>query len=88
MSTSPGSNRRALVWFLVLILFVVHQDWWWWDNRTLVLGFLPIGLFYHALFSIAAAGVWALANTFAWPEEIEAWAAAGDPDTPDQGGQG
>jgi len=78
MSTSPGSQGRLLVWFLVFALFLLHQDFWWWDNRTLVLGFLPLGLFYHAVFSVAAGVVWALANTLAWPEHIEEWAAEGD----------
>jgi len=78
MSTSPGFQGRWLVWFLVCALFLLHQDFWWWDNRTLVLGFLPIGLFYHAVFSLAAGVVWALANKLAWPEHIEEWAAEGD----------
>jgi len=64
----------------VVALFVLHQDFWWWDNRTLVLGFMPIGLFYHMIFSIAAGLTWALANKLAWPEEIEAWAAEGEGD--------
>ncbi|QNN21653.1 DUF3311 domain-containing protein [Planctomycetales bacterium ZRK34] len=65
---------RKIVWLLVIALFVLHQDFWFWDNRTLVFGFLPIGLFYHAMFSFAAAGVWLLAVKFAWPDEIEQWA--------------
>ena len=74
----PNRNGRLLIWFLVLALFVLHQDFWLWDNKTLVLGFLPIGLFYHAAFSLAAACVWALAIKLAWPAEIEAWAEQGD----------
>ena len=41
-------------------------------------GFLPIGLAYHALFSLAAGLVWYLAVRFAWPAELEAWADQGD----------
>ena len=78
MSAFPGPQGRSLVWFLVLALFVLHQDLWWWDSRTLVLGFMPVGLFYHATFSVAASLVWALANKLAWPEHIEEWAAAGE----------
>ena len=80
MRSSSLSRGRALVWCLVLALFVLHQDFWWWDSRALILGFMPIGLFYHAAFSVAAGVVWALANKLAWPEEIEAWASddAGD----------
>ena len=67
---------QYVVWILALVLFVLHQDFWYWDDRTLVFGFLPIGLAYHILFSVAAAAVWALAVKFAWPETTEQEAAA------------
>lgn len=66
---------RKLVWILVLILLVIHQDFWFRDDRSLVFGFMPIGLAYHALFSIAAACVWTMAVKFAWPTRVENWAA-------------
>lgn len=65
---------RKFVWMLVGVLFVLHQDFWWWDDRSLVFGFMPIGLFYHMVFSLAAAGVWVLAVKCAWPSHIEEWA--------------
>jgi len=69
---SPG---RVIVWTLFVALFVLHQDWWWWDDATLVLGgTLPVGLAWHAGFSIAAAALWLLAVKAAWPSEVEAWA--------------
>jgi|GEM_PF-345531 len=71
-STTPGSRR--LVVMLFALLFVLHHDFWWWADRRLVFGFLPIGLFYHALFSLVAGGLWALASQFAWPDELEHWA--------------
>ena len=61
MTTPRRSPLFPLVWVLVVLLAIVHQDLWWWDDRTLVLGFLPLGLGYHALFSIACAITWALA---------------------------
>jgi hypothetical protein len=87
MAAATSHKGRLLVWGLVAVLFVMHQDCWFWDNRTLVFGFLPIGLFYHALFSLAAGLTWALANNFAWPEEIEAWAAEGDERLSSEGGR-
>ena len=63
-----------VVWGLVILLAILHQDLWLWDNRTLVLGFLPMGLFYHAVFSIACAIVWAMAVKFCWPSHLEEWA--------------
>ena len=65
------SSRAAAA--LVLILFVAHQDVWFWrDARPLVLGFLPIGLFYHAAFTIACAVVLGLLVKLAWPAHLEA----------------
>ena len=65
---------KCVVYSLVVILAVLHQDFWNWDNASLVFGFLPVGLAYHALFSVLAAIVWAMAVKFAWPTRIEAWA--------------
>lgn len=56
------------VWGLVLLLIVLHQDNFFWHDDTLVLGFLPIGLFYHACLSVAAAVTWFLGTKFAWPD--------------------
>ena len=65
-------NGRALVLYLaVLALCVLHQDFWWWDEaEPLVFGFLPVGLAWHLGISIAAALVWFLMVTVAWPREL------------------
>lgn len=54
-------------------LYLLHQDFWFWNAaRPLVFGFLPVGLFYHALYSLAVAALmWALVR-FAWPAHLEA----------------
>lgn len=62
---------NKVVWGLVALLIVIHQDVWFWEDRTLLFGFLPIGLAYHAGISIAAAVTWYLATIYCWPEEIE-----------------
>ena len=85
MSSSSTVGRRV-VWLLVAVLFVIHQDFWWWDSKFLVLGFMPIGLFYQAAFSVVAAAVWALATRLAWPTEIEAWAAEVETENTNKGG--
>ena len=66
------------IWIIFVVLFVLHQDFWNWDNTGLVFGFMPVGLAYHAGFSLAAALLWAAALKFAWPSEIEAWADEAD----------
>ena len=42
---------RALV---VALVYAMHQDFWFWRSaRPLVFGFLPVGLFYHAAYTLA-----------------------------------
>lgn len=55
-------------------MFLAHQDFWWWDDSSLVFGFLPVGLAYHALFSIGCALLGWLVIIKAWPTELEAFA--------------
>ena len=74
MSRPARTSRGRWVWGLVVLLALVHDDFWYWDDPTLVFGFLPIGLAYQAGLSVAAAVVWALVMTFAWPSHIEEWA--------------
>jgi hypothetical protein len=63
---------KYVVWGLVFALIVLHQDNWLWEDGTLVFGFLPIALLYHAGISLAAALTWLLATKYAWPEGLEA----------------
>ena len=60
---------------LVIALFAsLHQDFWFWrEARPLVFGFMPIGLFYHAAFTVACAGLmWWLVRTM-WPGHLDRW---------------
>ena len=63
---SSGGAGPRVVWGLVIALAILHYDFWYWDDRTLVLGFLPVGLAFHALFSLACGLTWAAATRFAW----------------------
>jgi len=65
---------RTVVWLLVLTCAILHYDPWYWDDRSVVFGFMPVGLAYHAGLSVVSAIVWALAVRFAWPSKVEAWA--------------
>ena len=62
---------KIFIWGLVLLLLILHQDNWFWEDDTLVFGFMPIGLFYHACISISASVTWFLATKFIWPKELE-----------------
>ncbi len=72
-------TKRNLIYVALIVLGLIHQDFWFWDNPTLIFGFLPIGLAYHAFYSLLAAFVWFLALKYAWPADIEAF-AEGDSD--------
>lgn len=61
---------KKVVWGLVVLLIIMHQDFWFWDDRTLLFGFMPIGLAYHAGISLAAAFTWFLATIYCWPKEL------------------
>ena len=74
MSKSGRSRSWWIIPAAIVLLAVLHQDFWFWDDRTLVFGFLPMGLAYHALYSIAAAALWFAAIRLAWPVHIEQWA--------------
>ena len=64
--------RRALLVLAVVVLYALHQDIWFWRTaRPLVFGFMPIGLFYHACFSVAAALLLGALVRWAWPGHLE-----------------
>ena len=79
--------KHRLLAAAVVALYLLHQDVWFWNTaRPLVLGFLPIGLFYHAAYSVAVAVLmWALVS-YAWPSRLEhdteATAEADQPPSP------
>ena len=70
----------------VAALYLLHQDIWFWEQaRPLIFGFLPIGFFYHAVYSLAAAALmWALIR-FAWPQHLETEAEGASAPAPGDG---
>jgi hypothetical protein len=64
--------RRFLPAALVVAAFLLHQDQWFWTAATpLAFGVLPPGLWYHALYALACAGLmWYLAWAI-WPAHLE-----------------
>ncbi|TWT75188.1 DUF3311 domain-containing protein [Allorhodopirellula solitaria] len=74
LSSSPAQTSRRGPWIiaaLVILLLILHQDNWFWTDGTLVFGFLPIGLFWHACISIGASLTWFLSTKIAWPIDPE-----------------
>jgi hypothetical protein len=64
--------KTALSVLLVAALYVLHQDFWFWRQaRPLVFGVLPIGLAYHAAFTVATSVVLAVLVKLLWPVALE-----------------
>ena len=63
--------KSILLVVAVAGLYILHQDIWFWRSSYLVFGFVPIGLFYHGVFAIAAALLMWLLVTYAWPSHLE-----------------
>ena len=59
--------KRLVFWIALLAVVVLHHDWWFWNDGRLVFGFVPVGLAYHSLISLAAGGLWAFAAFYAMP---------------------
>ena len=71
-----GTWHRSIAFLpvaiITVIVYALHQDVWFWRTaRPLVFGFLPIGLFYHAAYTVATSGLlWVLVRTH-WPAHLE-----------------
>ena len=64
--------KRLLLICAVIALYLLHQDFWFWKTASpLVLGFLPIGLFYHLVYTLAVAAMMWLLVKLAWPSHLE-----------------
>jgi hypothetical protein len=58
--------------FLTVVLIVVHQDLWNWAKaKPELFGFLPVGIWYHGLFCVAASVVLWMWGAFLWPSHLE-----------------
>jgi hypothetical protein len=69
--------KPILLTLLVLAVYALHQDFWnWRETHPIVFGFLPIGLAYHAAYSILAAVMMAVLVRFIWPKHLESAEAA------------
>jgi hypothetical protein len=64
--------KTLLLTLLIVGFYFLHQDFWNWKRaEPLVFGFLPIGLAYHAAYSVLAAVLMAILVKFAWPKHLE-----------------
>ena len=64
--------KKTLLGLATLALYLLHQDFWLWRSaRPFGLGFLPIGLVYHAVYCLLAALLMWLLVRHAWPAQLE-----------------
>jgi hypothetical protein len=64
--------KKFLLFILIVAVYVAHQDIWnWTKSAPMLFGFLPIGLAYHAGYSIVCAILMAVLVKFAWPKHLE-----------------
>jgi uncharacterized oligopeptide transporter (OPT) family protein len=65
-------TRAILLSLLAAVVYLLHQDCWnWKEYQPLIFGFLPVGLAYHAAYSIVAAIMMAAFVKWAWPKHLE-----------------
>ena len=57
---------------LTCLLFLAHQDFWFWlTAKPLLFGFLPVGLAYHAFYTLAVSALMLLLCRWAWPAHLD-----------------
>jgi hypothetical protein len=78
-STAVEPTVKKLLYLCIAVLFLLHQDFWFWNDATLVFGFVPVGLFYHVLYTFAASALMFALTRLAWPTHLEEEAHASAP---------
>ena len=76
--------KKALLILATLAVYVLHQDIWFWRQaRPLLFGFVPVGLAYHVLYTLAVSFAMWLLVRYAWPGHLEPDGGAADGARPD-----
>jgi hypothetical protein len=64
--------QSPLLFLLIVAVYAAHQDVWNWRKAgPMLFGFLPVGLAYHAAYSMAAAVLMAILVKCAWPKGLD-----------------
>jgi len=62
--------RKALLLVAVIGMYRLHQDVWFWRTaQPIVAGVFPIGLAYHAAYTVAVSFLMLAVVKLAWPKE-------------------
>jgi hypothetical protein len=74
-------GRGILLTLLVVALVVLHQDYWnWGEYKPLWFGFVPVGLWYQALYCVICSLLMWLLVLMVWPRHLETLEGPGTPD--------
>ena len=58
--------------FVIALLYVLHQDFWFWRTaHPLVFGFLPVGLAYHAAYTLGISVLMLYLVRWHWPFHLD-----------------
>jgi hypothetical protein len=64
--------KHVLLAIACVALYLLHQDFWFWRTaRPLIFGFFPIGLFYHAGYTVAVSLLMWVLVRYAWPAHLD-----------------
>lgn len=69
--------KRALFWFCMFILILLHQDYWQWGKTEMVFGLIPYPLAYHMALSLILVVFWSVAVRVFWPTDSPAEVTSG-----------
>ena len=62
----------AIAALITAFVYLLHQDFWFWRSaRPLVFGFLPIGLAYHAFYTVGVSLLMLYLVRRHWPSHLE-----------------
>jgi hypothetical protein len=65
-------TKSGVAALLIAVMYALHQDIWFWRTPALVgFGILPIGLFYHAVYTLATSLLLWLLIRLIWPAHLE-----------------
>jgi Protein of unknown function (DUF3311) len=64
--------KTSVLTLCVIALYLLHQDLWFWRTpNPMIFGFIPIGLFYHVCYTLAASVLMWMLVQLAWPSHLE-----------------
>ena len=72
----PVRTKSRVAALLIAVMYALHQDIWFWRTPSVVFGVLPIGLFYHAAYTLATSLLLWLLIRLIWPSHLESEVAS------------